>query len=61
MSSLINKIDVMPYFDFSMERAIRNIRMRNPRAEIIPVCAKTGEGFDAWIEWLLRNIKMWNA
>lgn len=57
---LINKIDVMPYFDFSMERAVSNIRMRNPKAEIIPVCAKTGEGFEAWIDWLRRNIKMWN-
>jgi hydrogenase nickel incorporation protein HypB len=57
---LINKIDVLPYFDFSMERVIENIHRRNPDVEIIPVCAKTGEGFDIWAEWIRKNVREWN-
>lgn len=54
---LINKIDVMPYFDFDMERCIANIRLRNPRAEIIPISAMTGEGIDRFAAWLSREIE----
>lgn len=56
---LINKIDVLPYFDFDMERCREYIRMRNPKAEIIPICAKTGEGIDEWSGWLRRQVKEW--
>ena len=45
---LINKIDVLPYFDFDMEKCREYIHMRNPRAKIIPVCARTGEGIQEW-------------
>ncbi|HVI39710.1 MAG TPA: hydrogenase nickel incorporation protein HypB [Anaerovoracaceae bacterium] len=58
---LINKIDTMSVFDFDMEQAIKNIKLRNKACEIFPVSAKTGEGFDAWIEWLYRNVMEWNA
>ena len=53
---LINKIDVMPYFDFELEKCKEYILMRNPKAKVIPICAKTGEGFDEWINWLSENI-----
>ena len=53
---LINKIDVMPYFNFDLEKCKEYILMRNPKAKIIPICAKTGEGFDEWIDWLSENI-----
>ena len=56
---LINKIDVMPYFDFDMEKCRENIAMRNPSATVIPVCAKTGEGMDAWCDWLSREADKW--
>lgn len=56
---LINKIDVMPYFDFDMEACKKNILMRNPKAKIIPICAKTGEGIDKWADWLLNEVKIW--
>lgn len=56
---LINKIDAMEYFDFDRERAIRNIRLRNPEAEIIFLSAKTGEGFDTWIRWLRQAVQSW--
>ena len=54
---LINKIDVLPYFDFDMEACKRNILMRNPKAKIIPISAKTGEGMQQWTEWLLGEVK----
>lgn len=56
---LINKIDVMPYFDFDMEACKKNILMRNPNAKIILICAKTGEGIDKWADWLLNEVKIW--
>ena len=53
---LINKTDVIPYFDFDMNRCKENIRMRNPNATIIPICAKTGEGIDDFANWILDNV-----
>lgn len=58
---LINKIDVLPYFDFDMDQCRAYIRMRNPKAEIFPICAKTGEGIDAWANWLRRQVEAWRA
>ena len=57
---LINKIDVLPYFDFDMERVEEYIRMRNPDAKIFPVSAKTGEGMAAWTDWLEARVRDWN-
>ena len=56
---LINKIDVLPYFDFDMEQCKKNILMRNPKAKIIPICAKTGEGIAEWADWLSMEVKNW--
>lgn len=58
---LINKIDVLPYFDFDLDKCRENILMRNPKARIIPICAKTGEGIKEWAEWLSEEIKSWRA
>ena len=58
---LINKIDVAPYFDFDMEKCTQYIHMRNPKAEIFPICAKTGEGCDAVAAWLKREVKEWKG
>lgn len=58
---IINKIDVLPYFDFDMEKVREYAHMRNPGLEIFPVSAKTGEGMDAWCSWLLDNVKRGNA
>lgn len=57
---LINKIDTMSVFDFDMEKAVSYIKMRNPHAEIFPVSAKTGEGFEAWIDWVRKQVTDWN-
>ncbi len=56
---LINKTDVLPYFDFDMEKCRQYIRMRNPEAKIFPICARTGEGVDAFCAWLLDEVKSW--
>lgn len=56
---LINKTDVMPYFDFNLERCKQNILMRNPKATIIPISAKTGEGIDRFADWLLNEVHDW--
>ena len=56
---LINKIDVMPYFDFDLEKCREYIKMRNPKAKVIPICAKTGEGIDEWADWLRAEIEGW--
>ncbi len=58
---VINKIDVMPYFDFDLEKCKEYIHMRNPKATVIPICAKTGEGVDAFAEWLLAQVKDWKS
>jgi hydrogenase nickel incorporation protein HypB len=56
---LINKVDVLPYFDFDLDKCREYIRLRNPKARVIPVCAKTGEGLDAFADWLLAEVKNW--
>lgn len=56
---LINKIDVMPYFDFDMEKCKEYIHMRNPNAKIIPICARTGEGMEEWTDWLVEEVGKW--
>lgn len=58
---IINKIDVMPYFDFDMDKCKEYVRMRNPKATVIPISAKTGEGVDAVAEWLLNEVRAWKA
>ena len=58
---LVNKIDVAPYFDFDMERCCEYIHMRNPKAEVFPICAKTGEGIDKWVDWLRKQVKEWRS
>ena len=58
---IINKIDVLPWFDFDLEKCRENVRMRNPRAEVIPISAKTGEGVELLAQWLKARIKAWKS
>lgn len=58
---LVNKIDVAPYFDFDLEKLKKNVALRNPKALVIPFSAKTGEGLDAWTEWLSRKVAEWKS
>ena len=57
---LINKIDVMPYFDFNIEKLVEYAHMRNPGIQIFPISAKNGEGIDAWCGWLKDQVAAWN-
>ncbi|MEZ3469923.1 MAG: hydrogenase nickel incorporation protein HypB [Schaedlerella sp.] len=57
---IINKIDVLPYFDFDMEKAKEYALMRNPKLKIFPISAKTGEGVDTWTQWLYEEVTEWN-
>ena len=58
---IINKIDVLPYFDFDMDKVVEYAHMRNPKLKIFPISAKTGEGIDAWADWLRQQVKDWTT
>ncbi|MGL4773391.1 MAG: hydrogenase nickel incorporation protein HypB [Clostridium sp.] len=57
---LINKIDVVDYFDFDFEKVKKFIKKLNPNIKIIPISAKTGEGMEEWVEWVRTQVKEWN-
>ena len=56
---LINKIDVLPYFDFDMDKVVAYAHMRNPNLKVFPISAKTGEGMGAWCDWLRQQTEDW--
>lgn len=58
---LINKIDVAPYFDFDFEKCREYIHMRNPKAKIFPISAKTGEGVEAVAAFLKEEVVKWKG
>ncbi|MGO5053303.1 hydrogenase nickel incorporation protein HypB [Lachnospiraceae bacterium LCP25S3_G4] len=57
---LINKIDVLPYFDFDLEACTKYVKKLNPNIKIIPISARTGEGIEEWAQWLRTEVKEWN-
>ena len=58
---LINKTDVLPYFDFDMDTVVEYAHRRNPNLKIFPISAKTGEGMDAWCGWLRQQVRDWQV
>ncbi len=58
---VVNKIDVLPYFDFDVEKVTEYAKMRNPNIEITFVSAKTGEGMDQVCDWILKELSQWQA
>ena len=56
---VINKMDVLPYFDFDLDKCKEYVHMRNPKAQVIPICAKSGEGVENFAGWLLQEVKNW--
>ena len=54
---IVNKIDVLPYFDFDLDQVTAFARQRNPDLEIFPISAKTGEGVEALADWLCTRIR----
>ena len=58
---IINKIDVLPSFDFDMDKVVEYAHRRNPNLKIFPICAKTGEGVQAWADWLRQEVRAWQG
>lgn len=56
---LINKIDVLPYFDFDMEVCKESVLKLNPNIKIFEISSKTGEGFDKWTDWIKEEMEQW--
>ena len=57
---LITKIDLLPYFDFDVKKAIKEARALNPKMDVIQVSTKTGEGLDKWINYLKLKLSLRN-
>ncbi|GAA0751878.1 hydrogenase nickel incorporation protein HypB [Clostridium sartagoforme] len=57
---LINKIDVLEYFDFDLEACKERVKKLNPKAEIITISARTGEGIEKFADWIRREVRDWN-
>lgn len=58
---LINKIDAADYFDFDIEKCTQRARALNPAIKVIPISARTGEGMEAWVQWLRDEVTAWKA
>ena len=56
---VINKVDVLPYFDFDKEKVEKYAKLRNPKIDILYISAKTGEGIDALADWIVAQAKDW--
>ena len=56
---IINKMDVMAYFDFDLQLVQEYARRRNPNIRIFPISAKTGEGVEEWAQWLEQQVRNW--
>ncbi len=56
---LINKIDVLPYFDFDLSAVVERAKKINPNITVLPVCARTGEGIEPWADWLRSQVRAW--
>ena len=56
---VINKIDLLPYVNFRMDYFERGVQVLNPGVTTFLLSCTTGEGLDAWVEWLIQNVKVW--
>ena len=56
---VVNKMDVLPYFDFDLDRCREYVHLRNPKARILPISAKTGEGVEAFARALEEAVIAW--
>ena len=58
---VINKTDVMPYFDFDKEKVEKYARLRNQDIDILYISAKTGEGIEALADWIVAQAEVWRG
>ena len=56
---LVNKTDVLPYFDFDLAKCEERAKKLNPNIKVIPISAKTGEGMEEWVRWLKEQVNEW--
>jgi hydrogenase nickel incorporation protein HypB len=54
---IVNKIDLLPYLDFDLDKLLYNIDAVHPEVETIVLSARTGQGVEAWRDWLLRIVR----
>ncbi|MBK6646193.1 MAG: hydrogenase nickel incorporation protein HypB [Anaerolineales bacterium] len=54
---VVNKIDLLPYVDFRMEYFTQGVQVLNPNVTTFPLSCRTGEGLEAWVEWLIEHSK----
>jgi len=54
---VINKVDLLPYANFRMDYFQQGVQVLNPGVTTFPISCRTGEGLDAWVEWLIQNAK----
>lgn len=59
--SLVNKIDVAPYFNFDLDKCVERVKKLNPNIQVFPISALKGEGIEPWADWLRAQTKAWNA
>ncbi|MEI2715037.1 MAG: hydrogenase nickel incorporation protein HypB [Nocardioides sp.] len=52
---VVNKLDLLPHLDFDLERFRANLQQVNPGVTVIELSARTGEGVEAWYEWLAAD------
>ena len=53
---VVNKVDLLPYVDCDLDRLVADARAINPKLDVLPLSCRTGEGIDAWVEWLLAGV-----
>lgn len=58
---ILNKVDVLPYFDFDVDRFETYLRRRNPTCDVVRVSAKTGEGIDELASWVRGRVEAWRG
>ena len=54
---VVNKIDLLPYVDFRMDYFTQGVQVLNPNVTTFPLSCRTGEGLEAWVDWLIQNAK----
>ena len=55
--AILNKIDLLPYLDFDLKEAVKNIKQVHPKIPVFEISAKTEQGFEPWVEWLKTSVK----
>lgn len=54
---VVNKIDLLPYVDFRMDYFTQGVQVLNPNVTTFPLSCRTGEGLEAWVDWLIEHSK----